>query len=647
MKPLPGGVLLAALLTASMAGIGHADAASTVYVSPTGSDANPGTSASAPLKTVGRAQQVVRSLVAGQTGDITVSLADGVYPLASTLSLGTEDSGTGGHSVVWTAAAGAHPVLSGGIALTGWTKSDAGKNIWSAPAPSTLDTRQLYVDGVRAQRASGKLPVTLTRTTAGYTASASTMAGWRNPADIEFVYRGGLGAWTEPRCPIGSMSGKTITMAQPCWNNSEKRVMRTDGSGRTYELVGRQAITESPTLVENAYELLDTPGEWYLDRAKHTVYYIPRSGENLATATVTVPQLEHLVTGNGVHDVAFNGIQFSYATWLQPNTSEGFSEIQANYTLTGAHGWDQQGLCKFVSGGTCPYGAWTKQGAAVTLTSDQNVRFTGDSFTHLGGTGLDLGTGSQHDLVKGSVFTDISGNGLALGGVDIVTPTAAQRTSDDQILDNHVYNVASEFVGGIGIDIGYVERATVSHNQIDHVPYTGISIGWGGWPDKVKLPAQPNYSNNNTLSNNLIFDHMQLLNDGAAIYTNGITGSSLATGEHITGNLFHDQTGKGHVIYSDNGASYLTITGNGVYSTGAANAWGSNHVDYTANDGNNDPLDIENNYWQNGAKDSSSKKVVLKNNHAITGASGVPASIVANAGIEKSYADILKWRPAA
>src|SRR5262245_25381123 len=119
MKPLRSGVLLAALLTVGMAGVVHADAATTVYVSPTGSDTNPGTSASAPLKTVGKAQQVVRGLVAGQTGDVTVSLADGVYPLSSALSLDSGDSGTGGHNVVWTAAAGAHPVLSGGIALTG------------------------------------------------------------------------------------------------------------------------------------------------------------------------------------------------------------------------------------------------------------------------------------------------------------------------------------------------------------------------------------------------------------------------------------------------------------------------------------------------------------------------------------------------
>ncbi len=78
------------------------------------------------------------------------------------------------------------------------------------------------------------------------------MDSWRNPSDIEFGYPGGAGywsletggqgAWTEPRCPVASISGTTITMAQPCWNNSNDRVLRTDGSGRTVELVGPQSL---------------------------------------------------------------------------------------------------------------------------------------------------------------------------------------------------------------------------------------------------------------------------------------------------------------------------------------------------------------------------------------------------------------------
>jgi hypothetical protein len=224
--------------------------------------------------------------------------------------------------VVWAALPGARPVLSGGDRITGWHLSDPTKGIWSAPAPAGLQTRQLYVDGVRADRASGPLPVHLKKTTTGYTADSDVMASWRNPSDIEFVYTGGApywslktggeGAWTEPRCPVGAISGTTITMAQPCWNNSTMRIQRTDGSGRSYNLVhnGNLGNGSIPAYVDNAYELLDQPGEWYLDQSANTMYYIPRAGEDLARADVEAPVLQQLVTGQGtatapVHDITF------------------------------------------------------------------------------------------------------------------------------------------------------------------------------------------------------------------------------------------------------------------------------------------------------------------------------------------------------
>src|SRR5438874_411503 len=134
------------------------------------------------------------------TGDIVVSLAGGTYPLTQALTLDARDSGTGGHRVIWTAAAGAQPVISGGIPITGWTKTNA-------------------------------------------------------------------------------------------------RLPRT--SSQAWNLVGRPKLHTLPTLVDNAFELLDTPGEWYLDRSRNTVYYLPRSGENLVTARVVAPVLETLVSGQG------------------------------------------------------------------------------------------------------------------------------------------------------------------------------------------------------------------------------------------------------------------------------------------------------------------------------------------------------------
>src|SRR5205823_4596331 len=161
-----------------------------------------------------------------------------------------------------------------------------------------------------------------------------------------------------------------------------------------------------PTLVENAYELLDTPGEWYLDSAASTVYYIPRTGENLRTATVIAARLETLVSGAGtatapLHHVTFDGLQFSDATWLQPSSNEGFSEIQANYAVTGTNGYAVQGLCTFAPGGTCPYGAWTKEPAAVSFSYATDLTVTNSGFARLGGAGLDLGHGTQGDVVRG------------------------------------------------------------------------------------------------------------------------------------------------------------------------------------------------------------------------------------------------------
>jgi hypothetical protein len=660
-----GAALLAAVgvVTAGQASGTPAVLPGNVYVSPAGSDGNPGTQA-APVQTVGRAQALVRTLNQNMAADVTVVLEDGFYHLGSPLALTAADSGSNGHNVVWTADSGAHPVLAGSAQVTGWQRMSSGSPIWVAQAPAGLQTRQLYVNGMRAARANGALPNALTgQGTAGYSGGGSAMAAWRNPSgakpQLEFVYRGGLGAWTEPRCPVASFSGAAVTMAQPCWTNSTARA-GSFPDGRAYNLVGRSSITEQPTSVENAFQFLGsgTPGQWFLDQGDSKLYYVPRPGENLATADVEAPVLEKLVTGGGtasapLRNVVFNGIQFSYATWLGPQfhtqgTSDGFSEIQANYQVTGANGAAAQGLCHVPPSsytlGTCPYAAWTQIPGNVSLTYDQKIQFTDDAFVHLGGAGLALGDGSQNDVVKGDVVTDVSGNGIQIGNVDLPTATGASQTSGNAVTDNHVFGVPAEFHGGVGIDSGYTANDTVSHNQIDHTPYTAISQGWGGWPDKEKEAPQANFSHDNAISNNLIFDHMSLLNDGGAIYTQGITGTSLATGEHVTGNLIHDQTGSGHVIYTDNGCTFETITGNAVYNNTSAQAWASRHSDYAPGATTTyDPTDVEGNYFQNPSGYTTGGGVTVANNTTITGASGVPASITANAGIDAAHQGVLQW----
>ncbi len=633
-----------------------------VHVSPGGDDANPGTQAR-PVRTLEHAVALARGLEASAAGDVTIELAGGSYRLMQPLALTADDSGrSSGHSLIFAAQAGAHPIVSGGIQIRGWKKVDGAKNIWAALVPSTVAaTRQLYVDGVRASRTRGRLPVDVTMTATGYTPADATMAGWKHPSELEFVYTGGngvwsepsvgLGSWTEPRCPVAGIEGTTITMVQPCWDNSTRRVMLPPGPfKRTANLVGPASVGKAPTYVENAYELLGTPGQFYLDHGASTIYYVPRPGEDLAKADVELPVLEKLVevsgtAANPAHNIVFSGLQFSYATWLAPNGSEGFSEIQAGYQVTGPEGYSKQALCTLVPGGACPYGAWKKESANVELHFAHNIRFERDAFVHLGAAGLDLGDGAQNDVVEGSVFTDISGNGLELAGVDRPLAPDAEFASDNKIDNNLFEDVGAEFRGGIGIVIGYARHTLVTHNQIDHVPYASMSIGWGGWPDKIQMAGQANRSTGNIISNNLIHDLMLVLSDGGGIYTQGRTGDTLADGEQVNGNVIYDQYSSGHAIYTDNGSSMITVNGNVMFHTDHDN-WGSRHRDwYDGHDGKNyDPLLIENNYWQQGDADSSKENVTEQGNHLINSLNDVPADVLHNAGLQAEFREITAER---
>lgn len=622
--------------------MGHSER--TFYVSPSGSDRNPGT-ATHPFRSLLHARDVVRTLDRQMNGDITVHLKDGTYRLSQPLQLDQRDSGSNGYVVRWTGPRDDGAVISGAERISGWKLSDPAKGIWAASVPTTLRTRQIYVDGMRATLAAGQSPVSLSPIWFGYVASSPMMAHWRNPAQMDFVYPSQLNYPTEPICPVSSITGKKIVMAQPCWDNSNYRkrnIVGWDGGMLTY-----------PAYIENAYELLDQPGEFYLDLHTHIVYYIPRKGQDMKSADVEAPSLQMLVEGRGspsnpIHDITFSNLQFAYATWLQPNTHQGFSEQQAGYMITGKRGYATEGLCKLVRHGTCPYGAWTKEPGNVQFAYDRDLSFLNDRFVHLGAAALNLDNGSQQAAVTGSVFTDVSGNGIEIGNVDMPNATGSSQTSHISIMDNHLYGIPTEYLGGLPILVGYAAYTTISHNQIDHSPNAAISIGWGGWLDKLRQPPVPNFSRNNIVSFNRIFDFMQELKDGGGLYTQGITGHSLATGLQVTGNVIHGQLDWGGALKADNGTTYITYSRNVLYNN--TYDWTGIHWDYRFHPGTKhpksyDPEVLSGNWWQQGDINASGGGIQKSGNTIITGPRQVPVSVLANAGLQARFASTLSWRP--
>jgi len=621
--------LLPTLLAGAAIGAGTAPALASAAPSPIVYSAAPdghgsACSAQAPCALL-TAQAKVRQATGSMTTDITVMLADGTYRLDNTLTFDAAagDSATGGHTVTYEAAPGAYPVISGGEQVTGWHATSNG--VWAATVPPGTDTRQLYVDGVRANRASGPNPTGFTRTATGYTTSDTTLDSWGNISNIEFVYNVG---WTQMRCGVASVSGTTVTMQQPCFDNSTKKQYGVNA--------------DLPSYLENAKELLTNPGQFYLDQPAHTIYYLPREGQQMGTADAEIPRLQTVIAGHGtasnpLRGLVIRGITVEYGGWTTPNGPDGFSEVQANMHLTGANAWQLQGSCTRFSTtnpGTCPYGNWAMTPGNVVFDHTDGLTLDGNTFQHLGAAGLQLGQGVANSSVTGNVFTDISGNGVEIGnGADANPSDVSVLPTGNTIADNWIHNIAVEYTGGVGIFQGYTRGDTIEHNQINNVPYSGISSNWG-WG---RTPTQ---TSGNKILNNLVFDYMQQRSDGGGIYVLGQEGDSLASGLLISGNVVRGAGGGGHAIYTDGGSQYVTMTGNAMYGNNTPSMGGCDEQSGTPYG----DFSFTGNYVEDLTPDwpcgNPSNADISGNIQISSSGAGVPAALLANAGLEPQYASI-------
>ncbi|HEX3898362.1 MAG TPA: right-handed parallel beta-helix repeat-containing protein [Mycobacteriales bacterium] len=501
--------------------------------------------------------------------DLDVVLEPGTYPLTQPLRIGPQESGRDGYQVVYRGADGeAVPVLSGGRQLTDWSLVKGTPNTWSSPIPAGFDTRQLYIDGHRMPIATAKLGgVGLLQTSSGLVASSSKQIdSWPNPSNVQAVFRGGNGPWTQTSCPITSIRGAAMTLAEPCWHNLHLKALGVQELSWLDDPMGGfggLAPYKAPTFYQNLYSAL-SPGHWVIDRVANRIYYEPRKGEDLSKETVVVPALQTLLQISGAHDVTVSGLTFAYGTWTAIDGRNGFPQMQADWYLSGPNANTLEGSCHYNKpAGSCPFASWTRTPANVVLTHTSHVSIVGNHFTHLGGAGLDLYRGAQSDLVAGNEFNDVAASAIQLGATnDAYKPLEHHVT----VTENYIHEVANQYLGGIGIWLGYSTYSSITHNEIDHVPYTGISVGWGGWHQNVLVPNRnPNGNAHNLVANNVIYDYMHTLGDGGAIYTNGSQATSWPTALRLLGNIAYRGTNTDFSMYTDAASRYVKIGGNLVY----------------------------------------------------------------------------------
>jgi parallel beta-helix repeat protein len=455
------------------------------YISTIGDDSNDGT-INNPFATLEKARDEIRELKQeGQFNQpINVYVRQGIYELNQTFVLNSQDPGTSDKPITYQAYPNEKVIISGGKKLDlNWEPYNNG--IYVADVSSFISKygnfNSLFVNekrAIRAREPNNDLDFPYYQinhtdeenTTSFYFTNGDINSNWYNIQDIEIIsYR----TWFQSRFKIDRVQGNKVYI---------------EGSLQSQFPYGSDYYGTDRYYIENVFEGLDNPGEWYLDKLNNKLYYYPLVNENLDSSKIIVPVLDQLglIMGTSLSDIAIRGITFSYSDW---KFQENYAGYQGGVSIT--------------------------QSPAIYFNCD-NCIFENNIISHVGVNAL--GSDSKNIRIINNNLYDSGAGGIRIGG----------RSDGSSVIENNrIHDFGSVYKEGAGIFVGSSGNNLISHNEIFNGSYSGISLCW--WNDL------DGWCKDNIVENNLIYDVMQELNDGAGIYT---IGKQLGT--VIKNNIFHD-----------------------------------------------------------------------------------------------------------
>lgn len=545
-----------------------------LYVATDGDDRRDGRAASAtrgqggPFATVARAQREIRRLMTrGKLpAPVKVYLRGGVHVLKRPLTFLPRDSGSGPHTwwsevlspphdVTYASYPGESAILSGGRRISGWRETEvAGQRAWVARLPQVRAGKwyftQLWVNGRRARRTRlpreglftiAELPDAIWQDKPHSHAALFTgqdrfvfgegdLKPWKNIRDVEFV---GLHYWIESRINFDHIDADT-RMARLQWKS---RMRLSDDYTRS----------GAPYYVENVFEALDAPGQWYLDRREGLLYYLPCEGETIDTTEAYAPVLDHvlalrgdMISGKAVSHVHFRDLTFSHTEWTPADPTEKVTP-QAACHVPGA----------------------------VRLHHATDCTLSGCRIEHVGSYGLTLEDACRDVAITHCHITDVGAGGVKVwhtvdtaattrpgGGKDMHSVGNCRRIT---IADCVISDGGHRYHQGVGVLIGKCSGVQIIHNHIHDFDYTGISVGWT-W----------GYAEGDAYGNIIEHNHVHHIGRGVLSDMGGIYCLGVQPGTRIRYNVFHDVVSRGYggwAIYTDEGSSHILIESNLAYRT--------------------------------------------------------------------------------
>ena len=453
--------LLAALLTLTHITDGQA---TSYYVARNGSDANSGTLAR-PFATLPRAQQAARK-AAGREA-VTVLIREGTYYLPEALIFTAGDSGTKDAPVVYRAYETEQPVVSGGALLRDLKWELYKDGIMQAKVPAGFATDQLFVNGERQYLARYPNFDPNERHFNGWAKDAISpqrAARWKDPVG-GFIHALHSAEWGGMHYVITGKGADNKVTYEGGWQNNRP--------------MGMHDIR----FVENIFEELDAPGEWFLDQSKSVLYFHPPPGIDLSTATIEAVRLRHLVEFQGteqapVRFVTIKGLTFRHAARTFMENKEPL--VRSDWT--------------------------TYRGGAIFLNGTEDCALEDCFVDQVGGNAVFVNNYNRRVTIRGCHIAKAGANGVAFVGdrdsarvprdwndhsqsLAKLDRTPGPRTANypaDCLVDDCLIYLSGRVEKQTSpVQIELSQGITVRHCSLYDVPRAGINIGDGCWGGHV------------------------------------------------------------------------------------------------------------------------------------------------------------------
>jgi parallel beta-helix repeat protein len=456
---------------------------------------------------------------------------------------------------------GDNATINGATRLKGFKEETVnGINMWTLEIPEVKsgewDFRELFVNSNRANRT--RLPknghywiedvkeidrtknfwLDFCKNHTSFNFKQGDFLGFINPTDVEVVIEH---FWVDER-----MSVKNI--------DTQNRLV--EFSNKTFLiLMDEKDDCFAKYFIENTFEGLSEEGEFYLDKSKGKLFYIPRADESINTAEVYAPKTSQFIkvigeskNSNYIENIEISNLKFKFSNWYHPNPTsfDNFNDYE-NPVL------DKDFI---------PYGAAAQAEIHVPGTiyfeGVKNSKITNCEISHFGFYAIELYQGcSNVEILDNRIFDGGAGGVKISGNND--SQLEQYHTHSNKISNNEIFDLGKIFKAGIGVFLGHSYKNKIINNHIHDLFYTGISSGWV-WG------FNPSVSNRNLIKGNYIHDIGKgELSDMGGIYILG-----MQPGTIISENCIHSVAGHkygGHGIYLDEGSSFVVVENNLVYDT--------------------------------------------------------------------------------